>query len=122
MPVDGANPGIFTADASGSGPAAVLTYPQRIFVLYATGMGVTTPALVDGSLNTAPWATLDAKVRVLVRGQDAMVQYAGPAPGLIAGVVQINIQVPDSVPSGPAPILVLADGNPSQPGATIPIP
>lgn len=122
MAVNGANPGIFTTDASGSGAAAVLTYPQRIFVLYATGLGVTTPVLVDGSLNELPLAKLNANVRVLVGGQDGVVQYAGPAPGLIAGAVQINIQVPDSVPSGPATVLVVADGNPSQPGVTIPIP
>jgi uncharacterized protein (TIGR03437 family) len=122
VPVSATNPAVFTANSSGSGPAALLTYPGRIFVFYVTGMGTTTPASTDGSLNSLPLAALNAKVSVRVGGVDAVVQYAGPAPGLIAGAVQINIQVPDTVPSGSAALLVVADGNPSQPGVTIPLP
>lgn len=122
VPVSATNPAVFTANSSGSGPAALLTYPGRIFVFYVTGMGATTPASPDGSLNSFPLAALNANVRVRVGGEDAVVQYAGPAPDMIAGAVQINIQVPDTVPSGSASLLVVADGNPSQPGVTIPLP
>ena len=120
--VSATNPSVFTANSSGSGPAALLTYPGRIFVFYVTGMGTTTPASTDGSLNSLPLAVLNANVSVKVGGEDAVVQYAGPAPGLIAGAVQINIQVPDTLPSGSASLLVVAGGNPSQPGVTIPLP
>jgi uncharacterized protein (TIGR03437 family) len=32
----------------------------------------------------------------------ASIVYAGAAPGLIAGVDQINVQLPPGLPSGPA--------------------
>jgi uncharacterized protein (TIGR03437 family) len=37
-----------------------------------------------------------------VNGQSATVLYAGGAPGLVAGVLQVNFQLPDGTPSGPA--------------------
>ena len=44
-------------------------------------------------------------------GCDATVQYAGAAPGLVAGAIQVNALVPDGVPAGDAVSLVFyADG------------
>jgi len=55
----------------------------------------------------------------LVGGRDAEILYAGPAPTLIAGMMQINIRVPDGVPSGAVALLILSGDNPSQPGVNL---
>ncbi|MCE5306822.1 MAG: hypothetical protein LLG20_04200, partial [Acidobacteriales bacterium] len=135
LTVSNTNPGIFTANAAGSGvPAAhnvasdgslsvhAETKPVArggIVTLYATGFGVTSPVLADGSLAGLPLAKLAASIRVFVGGNEAELLYAGPAPGLIAGMMQINIRVPESVAPGNAALLVVAGQNPSQPGVTL---
>ncbi len=131
-----ASPSVFTADASGSGPAAALLYPAAggggtlnnsanpasagdVIALYASGLGAMSPTVADGTVLAAPLPTLAASVRVTIGGQDAKVLYAGPAPALIAGMTQINVQVPANLPPGPAQVLVIANNNPSQPGVTV---
>jgi uncharacterized protein (TIGR03437 family) len=130
------SPSIFTADASGSGQAAALLYPAAggvgilnnsanpalagdVIALYASGLGAMSPTVPDGTVLEAPLPTLAASVRATIGGQDARVLYAGPAPALIAGMTQINVQVPANLPPGPAQVLVVADKNPSQPGVTV---
>ena len=135
LSVDPADPGIFTASANGSGIAAALNVASDgsvtihgpnapvarggVLTLYGTGLGATTPLLGDGVLVGAPLPTLNTPVRVLVGGQPAQVLYSGPAPGLIAGVGQINIRVPANVPVGLNPVLIVAGDAASQPGVTI---
>lgn len=118
-----ANPGVFTAASSGSGQVAALpgdpVGPGDIVTLFVTGLGTTTPRLTDGAPSPLPLAKLDATVRVLVGGKEAEVLYAGPAPLLIAGLSQINFRVPANTTSGDAALLVLANGEPSQPGVTL---
>jgi uncharacterized protein (TIGR03437 family) len=58
-------------------------------------------------------------VQVFVGGANAAVLYAGPAPGLIAGLGQINIRIPTTIGAGAASVVVLANGIPSQPGVTL---
>jgi uncharacterized protein (TIGR03437 family) len=77
------------------------------------------PPLPDGGLSGIPLAKLAANVKVLVGGLPAEILYAGPAPGLIAGLMQINIRIPDSVGSGQLPLLIVAGDNPSQLGVTL---
>jgi uncharacterized protein (TIGR03437 family) len=57
---------------------------------------------------------------VTIGGQNAAVQYAGSAPDSIAGLLQVNAVVPQSVAPGSAvPIIVSVGGSPSQSGVTI---
>jgi uncharacterized protein (TIGR03437 family) len=63
-------------------------------------------------------------VSVTVGGQPALVTYAGGAPGLVAGIMQVNIQIPTSlsVPSNASASLpvVVTVGTVSSPAtATI---
>jgi uncharacterized protein (TIGR03437 family) len=59
-------------------------------------------------------------VTVTVNGQPAPdVEYAGEAPGLVAGMMQLNVRIPSSVPSGALPIVVSIGGKPSQNGVTV---
>jgi uncharacterized protein (TIGR03437 family) len=87
--------------------------------VYATGFGLTTPPMTDGAVAGTPLPQINAPVRVLVGGVDALVLYAGPAPGLIAGLTQINLRIPTGAPSGLASLLVLAGDNASQPGVSL---
>ena len=55
-------------------------------------------------------------------GPMATVEYAGAAPGLVAGVTQINVKLPDVIPDvegfprGTVPLLVLTPGLTYYPG------
>ena len=54
------------------------------------------------------------------RGQTVRPQYAGGAPGLVAGLMQINVQIPSGIQTGNAvPVVVQVGGASSQPGVTI---
>ena len=113
-----ATPALFTLDASGAGPGAILnqdatvnsaTNPARkgsVIVLFGTGGGQTTPAGVDGQLTSKTLSKPVAPISVQVGGVDAQVQYAGAAPGLPAGVLQVNVQVPANAPSGPVAVIL----------------
>jgi uncharacterized protein (TIGR03437 family) len=135
MPVAATNPAVFAADASSGGIAAAVNVAadgsisphtlnspaarNGVVTFYATGLGTTAPVMPDGSLAGAPLPQLAVKVRVSVGGIDAPVLYAGPAPGQIAGLMQINVGIPDSAPTGSQPLLIFAGDNPSQPGVTL---
>jgi endo-1,4-beta-xylanase len=127
-------PGIFTLDASGTGPAAVLDVAYKvvsssnpahvgdIIQVYATGAGVTTPASVDGQIALAPpFPAPVANVKAQIGGVDCPVMYAGGAQYLVAGALQVNIQIAAGVPAGEQPIVISVGGTPSQTGATVSI-
>ncbi len=108
LPLAAAAPGIFTLDGSGSGLAAALNQDGSvnsrsnpaergsIVTFYATGLGMLDPLPPDGQVAPLrlplPAPVLEVKVRI--GGQPAEVLYAGQAPGLVAGVIQINARVP----------------------------
>jgi uncharacterized protein (TIGR03437 family) len=117
--VSPSSPALFSLDASGSGPGAILnqdgtlnssTNPAAkgsIVVLFATGEGQTNPAGTDGLLAIAPTLPKPvAPVTVMVGGTRATVLYAGAAPGLTAGVMQVNVQLPANVPTGAVPVVL----------------
>jgi uncharacterized protein (TIGR03437 family) len=106
VPVQPASPALFALNASGGGPGAILnqdgsvnseTNPASqgsVVVLYGTGGGVTSPASVDGLLTSQPYPLPMLPVSVTVDSLPAKVLYAGAAPGIVAGVMQINVVVP----------------------------
>jgi uncharacterized protein (TIGR03437 family) len=86
-------------------------------VLYATGFGLTTPASENGLItgSTLPAPNLD--VSVTVQGIPAKVLYAGAAPGLVAGIIQINVLVPDTASPFPFDQVVVKVGDFISPSA-----
>jgi uncharacterized protein (TIGR03437 family) len=103
---------------SPANPAA----PGSTVIFYATGGGQTNPAGVDGSLEAAPYPSPLAPASATIGGIKAAVAYAGAAPGFIAGLLQINVQIPVGLAASPASPLVLTIGSASsQPSATIAI-
>jgi uncharacterized protein (TIGR03437 family) len=76
-------------------------------LIFASGEGQTSPPGVDGKLAVVPLPTPLLAVEVTIGGQRAIVDYVGGAPGLVAGVVQINVRIPENVTPGNAvPIVV----------------
>ncbi|MFN0166667.1 MAG: hypothetical protein ACKV22_09570 [Bryobacteraceae bacterium] len=60
----------------------------------------------------APTAT---PVTVTIGGQPAQIQYSGPAPFQPIGVIQVNAFIPDTVASGPQPVvLTIGQSNAQQ--------
>jgi uncharacterized protein (TIGR03437 family) len=128
-----AAPGIFTADSTGSGQAAAVNQDGSLnsaakpaktgsFIsLYITGDGQTNPGGVDGKLaNTAPYPATVFPVKVTVGGLPAVVSYAGAAPTSVAGLTQVNVQIPTGTPVGAAvPVTVQVNGVSAQAGVTI---
>jgi uncharacterized protein (TIGR03437 family) len=124
-------PGLFSADASGRGPGAILNSDFTLnaasnpatagsfVVLYATGGGQTNPPSSSGSVATSAMP-LAQSVSVTLGGVPADVLYAGNAGGEVAGIVQINIRVPSGV-SGTVPVSLTIGGQTSQSTVTISI-
>jgi len=61
------------------------------------------------------------KVSVTIGGEPAVVDYAGAAPYLAAGVFQINAKIPADLPSGPAAVVVTIGTHTSTGTSTIAI-
>ncbi|MDQ2949576.1 MAG: SBBP repeat-containing protein [Acidobacteriota bacterium] len=108
-------PGLLTRDASGSGQGSILNQDNTpnsaanpadrgtIVVLYGTGEGQTMPAGVNGQIATTSLPKpIDPNLKVTIDNQPAEILYAGAAPSLIAGVIQINVRVPQGIAPGPA--------------------
>jgi uncharacterized protein (TIGR03437 family) len=125
-------PGIFTLDSTGVGQGAILNQDfsinspsnpaQRgsILSLYATGEGQTAPQGVDGKLADAPLPKPLLPVLVTIGGISTEVLYAGGAPGLVAGVMQVNARVPaNTSPGNNVAISVTVGSNLAQSGVTI---
>ena len=132
VPVVAAAPGLFTIDSSGRGQGALLNQDLSVnsaanaaprgsvVILFATGEGQSNPAGVDGKLTGEPLPRPVLPVAVTIGGQPATVLYAGGAPGLVAGVLQVNVRVPDGVTPGPAvPVVVTVGSAASQSGVTV---
>jgi uncharacterized protein (TIGR03437 family) len=97
----------FKLDVAPSAPGIFAAVPAgaNIFTLYGTGCG----ALTNDDL---PRCALS--VSVIVNDQPAIVLYAGIAPGLVQGVNQINIQLPDGITSGQLTIVLTAGDTSSK--------
>jgi uncharacterized protein (TIGR03437 family) len=143
FPVTGTStaPGIFTANSSGTGPAAVLQYnPQGVYegvntpsnpatkgwylVIYMTGEGVVNPAATTGAVTqvsaTPPTTPQPFFVPIVAIGsQPATVAYYGEAAGLVSGVLQINAIVPPAAPTGAVSLSVTLGTASSQAGVTV---
>jgi len=132
VPVVSAIPGIFTIDYSGKGAGAILNQDGTVnsasnpaaagsyISVYATGEGQTNPPGVDGTLDGSPAPQPVQKVTAMIGGISATVQYAGGSPGLVAGVLQVNLQVPQALAFGNAvPVVLNIGGATSQTGVTI---
>ena len=129
-----AAPGIYTLNQSGTGPGAILNQDYSVngpgkpaakgsvVAVYMTGEGETNTVPADGSIapvnGTGLYKPLLA-VTATVGGIPATVQYFGSSPGIVYGVMQVNLTIPPTVPSGPQPIVITVGANNTQTGVTV---
>jgi len=131
VPVVAAAPGVFTVSGSGKGQASAANQDGSpnsaanpaargtVVTFYVTGEGPVTPDGIDGKLTVAPWPAPTQKVTVQIGGQPAGIQYAGAAPGLVAGLMQVNVVVPPGVSPGAVEVTVTVGDAVSAGGVTI---
>jgi uncharacterized protein (TIGR03437 family) len=122
-----AAPGIFALNASGKGQGAILNQDytvngagnaaarNSVVMLFATGEGETSPPGVDGKPAAEPWPRPQLPVKVLIGGVEAEISYAGAAPGMVAGLLQVNARVPAGVAPGAAVAVELRVSDTSSP-------
>ena len=113
-----AAPGIFTDQQGAPVPFASATRGQ-VITMYVTGVGAVSPAIADAAAPAAgtPVGNLPAPTQttsVTVGGIDAPIQFVGIPWGL-AGITQINYQIPSGAPLGAQPVVVRVGGTPSAP-------
>ncbi len=125
-------PAVFTLNGSGTGQAAAINnkdgsingaaHPAKVgdyIQLYITGVGQTSPAGTDGLIASAAAPLPAGTVKVTIGNQTANVLYAGAAPGAVAGVIQVNAQIPSGLATGSVPVVVQVATSNSQPNVTI---
>lgn len=90
--------------------------PGEILTIYATGAGSLNNAPPSGAAApTTPLATTRDLPTVTVGGASAIVQFSGLTPGFV-GLLQINIQLPATLPAGPSlPLVITFPGASSAP-------
>lgn len=117
-----ASPAVFTIDAAGQG--AILNQdstlnseqngaaPGTVVSIYATGAGTTNPAGVDGRIAVAGSLSVPVlPVTASIGGEEASVLYAGDAPGLASGMLQVNVTVPANLtPGTQVPVELIVGG------------
>jgi len=117
-------PGLFTLNQSGTGQAAALNWPSYqvngpankiakggTVMLYGTaGGGTGQDGVVVGGIES-----YSGSVEAWIDNKRANVSYAGSAPGLISGVLQVNVEVPAAASSGDCvPVVLVVRGRRSD--------
>jgi uncharacterized protein (TIGR03437 family) len=132
VPVAAAAPAIFTGNGTGVGQAAVLNQDNSVnspanpalrgtvVQIFATGAGQTSPHGVTGSVTQSNLNKPVLPVYVTIGGVNAPLAYAGSAPDAVAGLLQVNAVVPQTVSPGPAVQISITVGDLVSPtGVTI---
>jgi len=126
-----AAPGLFAYSAAGRQYASAVDLGGRlqspgaplergkVAIFYATGVGL--PAGLAAEAVAARPTALATPPRVTIGGRGAEVLYAGAAPGLSAGVTQLNILIPADAPVGDAVEVAIAVGPAAQGGVWVAI-
>jgi uncharacterized protein (TIGR03437 family) len=130
--VDRVAPAIYTLDTTGSGQAAAVNQdgglngraapapPGSTLTVYANGGGQTNPASATGSVSPLDrLLRLAGAVSATIGGRNAIVDFAGAAPGLVTGVVQLNLAVPADVSGDNLAVSITVNGVTSPAGPTV---
>jgi uncharacterized protein (TIGR03437 family) len=131
-------PGIYTLNSTGSGQAAAInqdgtfngppgpsTVPaaqNAAIVIFATGGGQTNPPSITGSVSPInQLLRLTGTITATIGGQPATVEFAGAAPGLVTGVIQLNLRPTPGVRGNALQVVITIDGISSPLGPTVAI-
>ena len=129
LPVRSALPGIFRLGATEQAvilneDGTVNTPDQpaargSIVTFWITGFGQYEAAATDGAI-TSDLSNIRLPVTVSFQDQRAELLYTGSAPGMVAGVAQVNARVPASAPASlRVPVNLTAGSETSQSRAYI---
>jgi uncharacterized protein (TIGR03437 family) len=92
-----------------------------VITVFISGAGAFDPPLTDGQLGplTPPFPVpAVGAVQGAIGGASAGVLFAGQAPGQVAGLVQVDLYVPNGTPPGEAQIFLSLGINTSTAGTT----
>jgi uncharacterized protein (TIGR03437 family) len=104
IPVEAASPAVFTQGGTGIGPGAILNQDYSlnsasnpapagsVVMIFGTGFGSLIPPAIDGTPGVLSATALPVIARIGSLPADVL--YAGAAPDLPNGVVQINLRIP----------------------------
>ena len=102
------NPGVFSVNGQGAiinqdGTVNAPANPAKlgsIVSVYCTGAGYLETPVTDGSVTAIPppFNTTQFPQRIQFAGLAGTILWSGAAPGIIAGVTQINVQLPATLP------------------------
>jgi uncharacterized protein (TIGR03437 family) len=112
---------VVNEDGSVNGPDAPAVKGRPV-VMFGTGEGATNPFGTDGKIIPAELSELKRPVlpvKVTIGGVPAEVQYAGSAPGMVSGAMQLNVVVPEDAPSGSAVPIVITVGSIQSQGTAV---
>ena len=102
MGIETVNPQVLSI-LNADGTANSAEHPARLgsaIAAYVAGMGLTTPLSVDGLTNGDPLPAPVANLVVNWMGTTLTPSFVGAAPGMVAGIVQVNVQLPSTFPAG----------------------
>ncbi len=131
LAVTAAAPAIFALNASGAGPGAILNLDYSVnsaanpvaaggvIQIFGTGGGAVAGGATDGALAPGAGTLVTQPVTATIGGVAATVLYSGPAPGIVNGVMQVDLTVPDGLAPGPQPVVVTIGTASTQTGITV---
>jgi uncharacterized protein (TIGR03437 family) len=117
--------GLFTAPGAGIGAAAALPAAPSIVSLFGTGFTLAPGQRIGEAVTEAAPSPVLVQAFCLAPGAGVIpadVLYAGSAPGLPVGVTQVNVRLPQNLPSGLLPLWLTQGGARSQSGVHVVIP
>src|SRR6185295_2012039 len=124
-----ASPGIFTVNGGGFGDGAIThgdnslvsaakpASPGEQVVIYATGLGETSPSFATGTAANRINNTVQ-QVTVQIGGKDATVAYSGLTQGFV-GLYQVNVIVPSGLTGSQPVVITVGSRYSSRAGVTM---
>jgi uncharacterized protein (TIGR03437 family) len=116
---DGIHPLVLNQDYAVNSSASPIT-AGNVVILYGTGQGPLSLPVATGAPgpSSAPFPAPMLPITITVNGEATNVLFAGTAPGMI-GVAQVNLQIPDDIPNGPATLTFQQGSSPGGQTAVI---
>jgi uncharacterized protein (TIGR03437 family) len=123
-----AAPGIYSLNETGTGPGAIRNQDYSVNLpgtpaakgsvisVYMTGEGFTAGAS-DGAIATGLLSPV-LPISATIGGIPVTPLYAGTAPGIVTGIMQVNLQIPLNAPSGPSVPIVITAGTGASAAST----
>src|SRR5262249_10260769 len=87
--------------------------------LFGSGFGPLTQPSPDGTVFGTSAPTLQSPLSVTIGGVNATVHTASGAPGLVSGVVKIDVEIPAQIESGDQAVVITVGGQSSSANVTV---